>query len=211
MKMKKNDKLVFIGDSITEWGRQGDPEDIGTGYLRLIHDYLLTTYPEKNLVVLNKGIGGHRISDLAERWQEDVITIQPDYVTVSIGINDVWRQLDQPKMQQIFPEQYEIIYADLLNKVKEQTHAKIILMEPTIIEEDVESKGNKMLIPYVETVQKLAEKFDAIYVPTHQAFVQYLNANSGYRVTIDGVHTNSAGNMMMAQTWIKAFEASIKK
>jgi len=209
--MKKNDKLVFIGDSITEWGRQGDPEDIGTGYLRLIHDYLLTTYPEKNLVVLNKGIGGHRISDLAERWQEDVITIQPDYVTVSIGINDVWRQLDQPKMQQIFPEQYEIIYADLLNKVKEQTHAKIILMEPTIIEEDVESKGNKMLIPYVETVQKLAEKFDAIYVPTHQAFVQYLNANSGYRVTIDGVHTNSAGNMMMAQTWIKAFEASIKK
>ena len=211
MKMKKNDKLVFIGDSITEWGRQGDPEDIGTGYLRLIHDYLLTTYPEKNLVVLNKGIGGHRISDLAERWQEDVITIQPDYVTVSIGINDVWRQLDQPKMQQIFPEQYEKIYADLLNKVKEQTHAKIILMEPTIIEEDVESKGNKMLIPYVETVQKLAEKFDAIYVPTHQAFVQYLNANSGYRVTIDGVHTNSAGNMMMAQTWIKAFEASIKK
>jgi len=209
--MKKNDKLVFIGDSITEWGRQGDPEDIGTGYLRLIHDYLLTTYPEKNLVVLNKGIGGHRISDLAERWQEDVITIQPDYVTVSIGINDVWRQLDQPKMQQIFPEQYEKIYADLLNKVKEQTHAKIILMEPTIIEEDVESKGNKMLIPYVETVQKLAEKFDAIYVPTHQAFVQYLNANSGYRVTIDGVHTNSAGNMMMAQTWIKAFEASIKK
>ena len=204
--MRKDDKIVFIGDSITEWGREGDPEDIGTGYVRLIHDYLVTTYPERKPVVLNRGIGGHRIPDLATRWQTDVIDENPAYVSVSIGINDVWRQLDQFEDEQVYPEQFEAIYVDLLDQVKEKTNAIIILMEPTIIEENIQSEGNQKLIPYAEIVQKLAKKFEAIYVPTHKAFIQFLKANTGYKVTIDGVHTNSAGNMLMAQTWIRAFE-----
>lgn len=204
--MKKDQKIVFIGDSITEWGRAGDPEDIGTGYVRLIHDYLVTTYPDRKPVVLNRGVGGHRIPDLANRWQKDVIDENPAYVSVSIGINDIWRQLDHLEDDQVYPEQFEDIYVDLLNQVKEKTNAMIILMEPTVIEEDVHSAGNQKLISYAEIVQKLAEKFDAIYVPTHKAFIQYLNANTPYKLTIDGVHTNSTGNMLMAQTWIKAFE-----
>ena len=208
--MRKDDKIVFIGDSITEWGREGDPEDIGTGYVRLIHDYLVTTYPEKKPVVLNRGIGGHRIPDLANRWQTDVIDENPAYVSVSIGINDVWRQLDQFEDEQVYPEQFEAIYVDLLDQVKEKTNAIIILMEPTIIEENIQSEGNQKLIPYAEIVQKLAKKFEAIYVPTHKAFIQFLKANTEYKVTIDGVHTNSAGNMLMAQTWIRAFEDKLR-
>lgn len=185
--MNKNDKIVFIGDSITEWGRTGDPEDIGTGYVRLIHDYLVTTYPERKPVVINRGVGGNRIPDLADRWQEDVINENPAYVSVSIGINDVWRQLDHVDSGQVYPEEFEAIYVDLLNQIKEKTYAQIILMEPTIIEEDVQSEGNQKLIPYTHIVQKLAGKFDAAYVPTHQAFIQYLKANAEYVLTLDGV------------------------
>jgi acyl-CoA thioesterase I len=209
--MKKNDKIVFIGDSITEWGRAGDPEDIGTGYVRLIHDYLVTAYPEQKPLVLNRGVGGHRIPDLANRWQTDVVDENPAYVSVSIGINDVWRQLDHLEDDQVYPEQFEEIYMDLLNQVKEKTNAVIVLMEPTVIEEDVHSEGNQKLIPYAEIVKRLAEKFGAIYVPAHRAFLEYLNAGTEYKLTIDGVHTNSTGNMLMAQTWIKAFEEKVMK
>jgi acyl-CoA thioesterase I len=211
LKMEKNDKIVFIGDSITEWGRQGDSEDIGTGYVRFIHDYLVTKYAERRPLILNRGVGGHRIPDLAERWQRDVLEEKPAYVSISIGINDVWRQIDNLEEDQVYPEQFEEIYMDLLNQVREKTNSKIILMEPTIIEEDTESEGNKKLIPYVDTVQKLAEKYNAIHVPTHQAFISYLNAKTGYKVTLDGVHMNSAGNMLMAQTWINEFEKMILK
>lgn len=207
--MKKDDKIVFIGDSITEWGRGGDPEDIGTGYVRLIHDYLVTAYPDRKPIVLNRGVGGHRIPDLANRWQPDVIDENPDYVSISIGINDVWRQLDHLEDDQVFPDQFEQIYINLLNQVKEKTSAVIILMEPTVIEEDVQSEGNQKLIPYAEIVERLAKEFGAIYVPTYHAFINYLKAETNYKLTIDGVHTNSTGNMLMAQTWIKAFEEKI--
>jgi len=209
--MKKDDVLLFIGDSITEWGRNGSPEDIGTGYVRLIHDYLVTTYPKQKPVVLNRGVGGDQITNLEERWESDVISLQPSYVSISIGINDVWSRIDEDEEVQVHLRRFESIYVDLLNQVKEKTSAKIIIMEPTIIEEDINSKGNQKLLPYVQTIQKLAEKFDAVYVPTHQAFIDYLQSQPDYELTNDGVHMNPAGNMLMAMTWIKAFEADMSR
>jgi acyl-CoA thioesterase-1 len=202
--MKKNDLIIFIGDSITEWGRYDDVEELGTGYVRLVHDYLVTAYPDRKPQVLNKGIGGHRINDLEKRWTEDVVLLNPAYVSISIGINDVWRQFDDADGVQIYPDQFERIYRDLLVRVTEETTAKIIMMEPTVIKEDLESEGNKVLQGYVEIVRKLANEFDAILVPLHHEFTSYLKVNNGYPLTIDGVHMNSAGNMLMAQAWIKA-------
>ncbi|MBS4200432.1 SGNH/GDSL hydrolase family protein [Bacillus sp. FJAT-49732] len=198
--MKDKARILFIGDSITEWGRNEDPEGIGIGYVRIIHDYLLTAFPSKELEIINKGIGGNRATDLQDRWEKDVLDLHPDYVSVSIGINDVWRQLDNPDMVQVYPEQFEEILAGLLEK----TNAQLILMEPTIIEEDIHSEGNQKLIPYVEIVRKLAKNFDAILVPTHQDFIDYLKTGATYKLTTDGVHMNSAGNMLMAKSWLEA-------
>lgn len=204
--MKKDDLIVFIGDSITEWGREGDPEDIGTGYVRLVHDFLVTAYPDRRPRILNRGVGGHRITDLEDRWEKDVIDLNPDYVSVSIGINDVWRQLDHLEDDQVDPEQFEEIFTRLLARVKEATNAGIILMEPTVIMEDIESEGNVLLKPYVNIIRKLAHQFDAALVPAHQQFLDYLKVANGYRLTTDGVHMNPAGNMLMAHSWIGAFE-----
>src|SRR5690625_725806 len=156
MTMSDAKNIVFIGDSITEWGRFEDEENLGVNYVRIIHDYLKITYPEKQLNIINKGIGGNRVTDLAERWEEDVIAQNPDIVSISIGINDVWRQLDNPEMDQVYPEQFEQIYDEILSQLKAKTNARIIIMEPTVMAEDVDAKGNKMLIPYVEAVHRLA-------------------------------------------------------
>src|SRR5690625_1637327 len=89
-------RVVFIGDSITEAGKFTDSERLGTGYVRLIHDYLITTYPTSHFEILNNGISGNRIDDLKARWQTDVLDVKPDIISISIGINDVWQQLKQP-------------------------------------------------------------------------------------------------------------------
>jgi lysophospholipase L1-like esterase len=170
----------------------------------------VTTYPTANYQIVNTGIGGDRVTDLAARWQTDVLDHQPDYVSISIGINDVWRQLDRPEIEQVTPEIFHQIYLQLLTRVKEETNAQILLMQPTIIEEDSESKGNKMLLDYVEIVNTLAKQFDATIVPTHQAFIHYLQSETKYKLTTDGVHMNSAGNMLMATTWLRAVEDQLK-
>lgn len=198
-----NQRIVFIGDSITWWGiSEGD--DIGTGYVRLLHDYLKVTYPERDFEIFNKGISGNRVTDLAERWERDVISINPDIVSISIGINDVARQFDSPEIDQVFPEQFEEILESLLTSVNKNTNASIVLMEPTIIGEDVQSEGNKKLIQYVEVIHRLADKYNVTIVPTHKAFIEFLKSNNDNALTIDGVHMNSMGNMLMEKTWIQA-------
>ncbi|MFJ6411337.1 SGNH/GDSL hydrolase family protein [Terribacillus saccharophilus] len=196
-------KWIFIGDSITECGRFEDPQDIGVGYVKMIQDELAQ---KKDAEILNKGVGGNRVTDLAARWEQDVLSLKPDLVSISIGINDVWRQLDQPQMEQVYPEEFITVLDKLLAETK-HTGADIFLMEPTIIEENNDSKGNQMLVPYVDIVRELAAKYDATLVPTHTAFLQTKKKD----LTTDGVHMTDAGNKLMADTWLEAYFTAERK
>lgn len=204
--MNKQESLLFIGDSITEAGRFGDPEDLGDGYVRLIHDYFMVTSPPKCPQFVNRGISGNHITDLMDRWDRDVISLQPDYISISIGINDVWRRLDHPEKELVLPEKYEELFRVLINGVRTKTKAKIILMEPTLHGEDPNSQGNTMLKDYLNVVRKLSLEYDSILVNTHETFLRYKEENPQIQLTTDGVHMNSLGNMLMAKTWIEAFK-----
>jgi len=50
-------------------------------------------YPERAIRVITAGVGGNTCRDVAARWQKDVLDVTPDWVSLMIGINDVWRQL----------------------------------------------------------------------------------------------------------------------
>lgn len=203
----KEDRILFIGDSITDSERQAEPEEIGDGYVRFVRDHFICQSPANAPVIVNKGIGGNRVTDLAERWEKDVLKEQPTVLSISIGINDVWRQLDSQGIDQILPGKFETVYRALLDQ---SSGIRLILMEPTIIEEDPQSKGNQMLKPYVDIVRKLAEEYGAVLVPVHQAFIGYLREGSEYKLTTDGVHMTSIGNMLMARTWLTAASAVSK-
>ena len=198
----ERERIVFIGDSITEWGKADDTLEIGDNYVRMIRDHYATCegyLPE----IINKGIGGNRITDLKARWEEDVIALNPDVVSISIGINDVWRQLDCPDMEQVTPEIFEALYHELIKDTQAKTNANIILMEPTLIEEDRHSKGNTLLKPYVEIVRQMSETYHLPLVKTHEAFLNYIDQVIDLPLTIDGVHTTSTGDTLMSKTWIK--------
>jgi acyl-CoA thioesterase I len=195
-------KIIFIGDSITASGKNTDPERLGSGYVRMIRNEL----PE-DVKVINKGVSGHRVTDLAFRWKRDVTDLDPDLVSVSIGINDVWRQLDSPDLNQVDVQKFEEIYRDLLSQLSPAI--KIVLMEPTIIEENPQSTGNQLLVPYVEAVRKLAIEFDALLVPVHDVFIGHLKSHPEISLTTDGVHMKRKGDELMAKSWLKAAEPLI--
>ncbi|MDU0199533.1 MULTISPECIES: SGNH/GDSL hydrolase family protein [Paenibacillus] len=206
MPFKKKDRIVFIGDSITDKGRKKDPLKLGSGYVRMIHDYLTAVYPQLSLKIINEGVSGNRVIDLEKRWTLDVIDHQPQWVSISIGINDVWRQLDSPMGEQVYPDKFEDVYRNLLDQTKQIPDCRLILMQPTVIKEYPDATGNRLLKPYVDIVNRLAEQYDALLVPTHLAFIDFLKLETGQDLTTDGVHMNSLGDTLMATTWLKAVE-----
>ena len=100
------DRIVFAGDSVTDRGSQcpvgeGLGENLGHGYVRMIENLLTACYPERRIRVTNSGISGHTSRHLLERFDRDVVSLNPDWVSICIGINDVWRQFDCPAMPDI--------------------------------------------------------------------------------------------------------------
>ena len=195
-----NTRVVFIGDSITDSGRFFDGEGLGTGYVRLIRDLCAARRPDLDFEWINRGVSGDAMWHLKSRWEKDAIQTRPDWLSISIGINDVWNQLDdrEPKVSL---EMYEDIYRELLDRA---ARAKLILMEPSLLGEDPASEGNQMLAPYVDCVRRLAGEYAAILVPIHAACLNYLKHRRSPALTVDGVHLAGPGNALFAAEWLRA-------
>lgn len=192
-------KIVFIGDSITDCGRR--EIELGIGYVRIIASLLAARYPELGLTFVNMGIGGDTIRDLDERWETDVIEQQPDWLSVSIGINDVWRQVDQCD-EGVPLEEFEATYRRLLARTQEATDSRLLLMETTVIGESPDDEGNRLLAPYNEAIRRLADGFDAVLVPENRQWHRTLAGNAGATWTTDGVHPLPNGHGLMARVWL---------
>ncbi len=202
-------KILFIGDSITDCGR-GRPlgqrrwAGLGTGYVSLIDSLIGATAPEITPRILNTGISGNRITDLEARWQEDVLDLEPDWLSVMIGINDVWRQFDgEPGMEQVDVKQYESIYRSLLQKAVPQLEG-LVLMTPYFLEANREDPMRVMMSQYGEVTRALAEEFDAVFVDTQAAFDRYLAHQPTQSLCADRVHPNGIGHMILAQAFLAA-------
>lgn len=212
---KENCKLVMIGDSITDCGRakaesgsfrDGEGRDgLGNGYVNLVNAMITSKTPELRLRIINKGIGGNTVRDLQERWQEDVIDMKPDYLSIKIGINDVWRRYDRfltPEIH-ISANEYEGILETLIDEAKLEVK-KIILMTPYLIDNNLNNPMRKDMDELSKIVKKLADKNNAILVDTQKAFDKYLTVNHSFTVAGDQVHPNTVGHMIIARAFLEA-------
>ncbi len=189
--------MVFLGDSITA----AEP-----GYVSFIREMLDSLYPERRIEVVNKGVGGNKVTDLLERVDRDVLALEPDWVSISIGINDVWHGPDGTPL-----EEFRHAYGELLDRIAEGSKARVVLCTPSIIEEDPESELNVRLRPYVDAVREIGERRGLLVVPVREAFISALErarqTTQRSLFTTDGVHLNQAGNTLFATTWLKALGA----
>ena len=84
-------KILFQGDSVTDAGRdRSDPHDMGNGYPRYASAMIQDSFPDTEFEFFNLGISGNRTEHLVERLEADFMEIQPDIVSILIGVNDVW-------------------------------------------------------------------------------------------------------------------------
>jgi lysophospholipase L1-like esterase len=196
-------RLLFIGDSITDCGRRTDAEGLGSGYVRTIRDYLAAKDAATVPVIINRGIGGNRITHLRDRWAADVIDEKPDVLSIKVGINDVWHGL-AGRTEGTTLEEFVKVYHAILRQVKVALpNCKIILCEPSVIWPPAPEEGNARLKPYVRATNEVGREFGAsAVVPLHNAFAKAKQTRPDIVWAGDGVHPSSAGHALIARTWL---------
>lgn len=205
-KVQDGEKVVFIGDSITDAGRRGEFAPYGRGYVSKIIELVTARYPARRITYVNAGIGGETVRELWPRWQEDVISHRPDWVSVMVGINDVHRFLRGEPESKIDVAEYEATYRKMLTATREETSARLILMESFYLSRDPEHPSMKTLARYLEVVHRLADEFEALLVPTHQDFQRALAVRPPEEWSEDNVHPFPVGHMLIALSWLRVME-----
>lgn len=207
MLIKENSRVLFQGDSITDAGRSRDNTgNLGSGYANMIAAWFFALHPEANVEFINRGISGNRVKDLQERWKDDCLDLKPDWISILIGINDCWRRYDNN--DPTTAEQFEEGYVDILEQIRKNLDAGIILCEPFVlpIPED-RKKWREDLDPKIHIVRSLARKYKALYIPYDGIFAQASALTEPAFWAGDGVHPSQAGHALMANTWLKTVGA----
>jgi len=193
--LQDGQKIIFLGDSITQ------PAE---GYVGMVQWIIEALKPSMRLSYINAGIGGHKVTDMLERIGDDVIVHDPDWVTISVGINDVWHGINGVPID-IFKEKYD----EMVRRLLDQTVTKLALFTTTVIGEDLNSESNRKLVPYNEYIREVARKRECLLVEMnetfHAAISEWHKIGTDLRFTTDGVHMSPVGNYLMAHTLLKAW------
>ncbi len=208
-----SETVVFQGDSITDCGRPRDGTDshMGFGYPALIAPQLGFRYPTHNINVLNRGIGGDSVPLLQARWQEDCIDLKPDWVSILIGINDACHACNEgPENSAEF---YETGYRDILIQAR-KAGARVIILEPFLLHTEhpydfispIDAIRQK-LDPMIFASRKLAEEFEAIFVPLDEIYQEASQEADAAHWAEDAIHPTPAGHALIAEAWMDAVRA----
>ena len=213
MLFEKNDTVLFIGDSISDYERrrpvgEGLFNAWGTSYVANASALLSCMYPELGLRLINMGISGNQITSLEERWETDVMALKPDWVSVLIGINDVWRQFDSPYIPErhVLPDVYEATYERLMERTL--PHVKgMILMTPYFMEPNRADPMRARMDEYGEIVRKTAEKYGQTFVDLQAAWDKLFVYMHPCNIAWDRIHPNQTGHMYIAKQFLAAVGA----
>jgi lysophospholipase L1-like esterase len=208
--MAPGSKLVMIGDSITDCGRgrpvgESGNGTLGNGYVNFVDAWLGAAHPEWRIRVVNMGVGGNTVRDLESRWKTDALALKPDWLSVMIGINDVWRHFDS-KMDpglHVPPEEYARTLERLVRAAQPKVRG-LVLMTPFFVEPDRAELMRAMADRYGAIVRRIAERHRAIFVDTQAAMDAALREIHPMSLAMDRVHVNQAGHMILARAFLQA-------
>lgn len=203
--------IHFQGDSITDVGRnatRGSMTSIGQGYPLLIHAQLSARFPQKYHFT-NAGISGNRIVDVYARIKQDTWNLHPDFISILIGINDVWHEADGQNGVDArrFYNVYRMLVDDTMRVLP---GVKMLLMEPFVVKGSAtEAKWDYFRDETVlrrEAVCRIAEETNQFFLPLQELFDEACKVAPAQCWIADGVHPTPAGHQLIADAWIKKFE-----
>lgn len=208
------EKILFQGDSITDCRRERTDEfykmfyGLGSGYANLSAGELGYKYPGE-YEFLNRGISGNRVTDLYARIKADIINLKPDYMSILIGVNDVWHEVT--RKDGVSAERYEKIYDMLISEILEALpHIKIMILEPFVLKgtgtEENWDLFHSEVLKRAAAAKRIAGKYKLKFIPLQEKFDEASKNTKEPYWTLEGVHPTVSGHRLIANEWLKAFE-----
>ena len=190
----KEVKLLFQGDSITEDERdRRNYHNLGRGYPKYAAEGLIEQCPDVNFEFINFGICGNRTCQLFDRLYRDAIEFQPDIISVLVGINDIWHRYTGEKILTT-NEQIETNYRAILERLKNETNAKIVVIAPYLLDAPVNQHLREGLNEILPIVRRLADEYADLYIPLDEIFDEAIKTQPAPNYySGDAVHPNTNG------------------
>lgn len=207
--MKAMKTILFQGDSITDAGRsREDDSHLGYGYAARVKEELELQYPNE-YAMYNRGVSGNHVVDLYARIKTDIINLKPDYMSILIGVNDVWHAFDGQE-NGVEAEKYFRIYSALIEEIKEALpDIQIMILEPFTLK----GTGNQAywkefheeVLKRAEKAKEIAEKYGLNFVALQEKFDEALKEAPSEYWLLDGVHPLPTGDEIIKREWMKGF------
>lgn len=208
--------ILFQGDSITDCVRVRENENYrGSGYATMVSGALGAKAPYQ-YTFYNRGISGNRVVDLYARIRKDMINLKPDYISVLVGVNDVWHEVSY--QNGVDAEKFELVYNLLVEELKRDLPGvKIMLLEPFVLPGSAtcNTEENPTRWEYFrketalrgEATRRVAQKQNVLFVPLQELFDKAnVDAPNDQYWLVDGVHPSAAGHELIKTAWLEAFE-----
>ena len=207
-------RILFQGDSITDAGRSYDNDQhTGRGYPTLVMARLGYDHPG-DYTFVNRGVSGNRIVDLYARIKQDLINLQPDVLSILIGVNDVWHEIS--RQNGIPAGKFERLFDMLLAEAREALpQLRVMILEPFVLPGTATANTPEhpqrwdcfaREVPLrAAAARRIAEKYGAVFVPLQQRFQQAQAQCAAAYWLADGVHPTAMGHELIARAWMEGF------
>ena len=204
-------KIVFQGDSITDAGRdKRNYHHMGNGYPKYAVELIGEAFPDVDFEFINQGISGNRTCQLFDRLYTDAMAFEPDVISILIGINDIWHRHGAGRIETT-DEQVATNYRAILERLKKQTNAKIVILSPFLLDSEDKESWRPEVERVIEIIRPLADEFADAYSPLDELFEEALKTQPEPKYySGDGVHPNSNGAAFIGKHYFEAIAPIIK-
>jgi len=208
------DTILFQGDSITDTRRDrkraNEPNQqapLGNGYAWLAAAGMLVDKPDDQLKIFNRGISGHKVFQLAKRWQKDCLNLKPDVLSILIGVNDIWHRLNGKYDGTV--EVYERDYHALVERTRAALpDVRLVICEPFVLRCGAVGDGwFPAFNAYRAAARRVSDKAQATFVPFQAMFDRAIEYAPPEHWAKDGVHPTPSGAALMARCWLSSVGA----
>ena len=145
---------------------------------------------------------------------QDIINLKPDYMSILLGINDVWHEVES--QNGVDAEKFEMVYSFLIQEIKAALpEIKIMILEPFVLEgrATTATEAEPGRWDYFRTevplraaaAKRIAEKYNLPLIPLQEKFDEACKQAPASYWLRDGVHPTPMGHWIIAQEWLKAF------
>lgn len=199
MILQPGQHILFVGDSITDCYRLDMHKPFGNGFASIVQSFINARYPELHLTWTNTGISGNTIRDMANRWEDDVIAMNPDWLILMVGANDCSRRYNPERIHEaVYADEYAATMRSLLRRAVASCSCRIAILEPFVIEANDNDQRLQDTRELCSLARDVAAEMNALSVHTQELFDHVLKSTAASDWSPDRVHPNMAGHSLIA-------------